>query len=59
VVTGDHVVAPLRSVGLNSSLKSTSSTTCLKSELDSHANTCVVGMHALVVHEHNKLVHKF
>eukprot|EP00970_Alexandrium_tamarense_P011212 scaffold2397_cov104-Alexandrium_tamarense.AAC.2 len=38
---------------------STSSVTCLKSELDSHADTCVVGKHALVVHEHNKMVNVF
>ena len=59
MVSGDHVVASLRSVRLNVSIKSTSSVTCLKSELDSHADTCVVGKHALVVHEHNKLVNVF
>eukprot|EP00970_Alexandrium_tamarense_P014828 scaffold4423_cov144-Alexandrium_tamarense.AAC.2 len=59
VVSRGHVVASLRSVRLNVSIMSTSSVTCLKSELDSHADTCVVGKHALVVHEHNKMVNVF
>ena len=59
MVSRGHVVASLRSVRLNVSIMSTSSVTCLKSELDSHADTCVVGKHALVVHEHNKMVNVF
>ena len=59
MVSRGHVVASLRSVRLNVSIMSTSSVTCLKSELDSHADTCVVGKHALVVHEHNRMVNVF
>ena len=29
---------------------------CLRAELDSHADTCVVGRNALVVHEHPHIV---
>jgi len=29
---------------------------CLRVELDSHADTCVVGQHALVIHEHPNVV---
>ena len=49
-------VVTVRMVRLSRTIGITRSHNILRAELDSHADTCVVGRHALVVHEHNKVV---
>ena len=49
-------VATVRTVRLSRTIGITRSHNILRAELDSHADTCVVGRHALVVHEHDKVV---
>ena len=44
------MVCLLRTIGITHSLN------VLRAELDSHADTCVVGQDALVIHEHDKVV---
>ena len=42
---------------MSHAISSTSShNNVLRVELDSHADTCVVGRHALLIHEHPKVV---
>ena len=49
-------VATVRTVCLSPTIGITRSHDVLRAELDLHADTCVVGRHALIIHEHDKVV---
>ena len=49
-------VATVRSFRNLCAIGITRSHNVLRAELDSHADTCVVGRHALIIHEHSHVV---
>ena len=49
-------VATVRTVRLSRTIGITRSHNILRAELDSHADTCVVGRHASIIHEHDKVM---